>query len=184
VTPLDHVYRERARVVGLLAALFPSCYQPDPDDHDFRIVYVATPAGQLSWHIKSTDWDLIGNVLRAHDGLEVWDGHSTDVKNIRMNELTDMIVRGEIGPARPESFDELLAASSVGTPVVQAAADMYAPDVLFLHDHDRQGIIVALVEMDGTIVASTFWDLMDAHHGVNTITHEIEKLADCQELHP
>lgn len=86
-TELDSVYRERATLVALLARLWPSVCTA-PDDQGFSVVYVETPAGQLSWHIAPADLDLFEQVART--GLPagfIWDGHSTTEKYRRVARL-------------------------------------------------------------------------------------------------
>jgi hypothetical protein len=81
---LRAVYRERAHLVAHLATLYPSTMADDPQDPEYRIVYLDTPGGQWSWHIAHSDLDL----LHVPDGAVEWDGHTTDEKYRRMRELT------------------------------------------------------------------------------------------------
>lgn len=66
----DRVYNERDRVVALLASIYPSSLERHPDDDttwedDWRwIVYLDTPAGQLSWHIHDSELPLFAHVER------------------------------------------------------------------------------------------------------------------------
>lgn len=84
---LNAAYRERAHLVALLAALFPSTWGIDPEWTDWHVVYVETPAGQLSWHISPSDRDLFAHVFGGTADA-VWDGHSTEEKYERIRKLT------------------------------------------------------------------------------------------------
>lgn len=85
---LDRVYRERARLIALLAAVFPSAWaHADLESPHWPIVFVSTPEGQLSWHISPEDWDLFAHVPRAAQTGALWDGHSTRKKHKRIERL-------------------------------------------------------------------------------------------------
>jgi hypothetical protein len=84
---LSDTYRERAFLVALLAAEYPSLWTPDPSaGPDWRVVYVDLPTGQASWHISPADWDLFGFVPQGDAGI--WDGHTTVEKYKRVHDLT------------------------------------------------------------------------------------------------
>jgi hypothetical protein len=83
---LRSVDRERAHLVAFLAAAHLSTIGQDPEQPDWAVVYIDTPAGQLSWHIAPGDMDLFGHV--ELDSETVWDGHSTEVKYERLRKLT------------------------------------------------------------------------------------------------
>jgi hypothetical protein len=95
--PVEEIslYRERAHLVAYLSTQYPSVIAyNDPKEPDWPVVYVTTPAGQMSWHIAESDLDLFEHVPR--DGLGVnagpeWDGHSTIEKYRRLNLLTQDI---------------------------------------------------------------------------------------------
>jgi hypothetical protein len=92
------VYRDRARVVAYLAALFPSVIAyNDEQVPDWPVIYVDTPQGQLSWHLATSDLDLFEHVELLPSGTEdhraVWDGHSSDDKNGRLQNLVDEATR-------------------------------------------------------------------------------------------
>ena len=83
----DAVYRERAALAAVLAARWPAVRTP-PDDEGYSVLYVDSPAGQLSWHIHQDDADLLRHVART--GLppdQIWDGHSTAEKYRRVASL-------------------------------------------------------------------------------------------------
>jgi len=84
---LGAVYRERAHLTAFLAACYPSVLCPDQDDDGYLILYVDTPAGQLSWHVHVDDAeDLLGHV--QEDEAAEWDGHTTEQKYERLDGLT------------------------------------------------------------------------------------------------
>lgn len=84
---LSGVYRERAQLVALLAAQWPAC-RTFPDDAGYCLVFIGSPAGQLSWHIAPDDADLVGHVpLTETPGDLIWDGHSTAEKYRRVASL-------------------------------------------------------------------------------------------------
>lgn len=80
------VYRERAHLVALLTRLFPATLWTDPGEPEWPIVYVETPAGQLSWHIAQDDMDLFAHVSTLA-GDNPWDGHDTEEKYRRLDAL-------------------------------------------------------------------------------------------------
>lgn len=87
------VYRERAHLVAHLAARpdYPSVLSySDPDEPEWPVLTVHTPAGQLTWHIAPADLDLFAHVpvVAADDPLARWDGHTTDEKYARLRGLT------------------------------------------------------------------------------------------------
>lgn len=90
---LSAAYRERARLVAFLAALYPAVIaHSDPDAPGWPVITIDTPAGQMSWHLAPDDLDLFPESLapRVHpeDPRAKWDGHSTDEKHERLVELT------------------------------------------------------------------------------------------------
>lgn len=81
------LYRERAHLTAFLAACYPSVQCPDFDDDEYRLLYVATPTGQMSWHVHEDDAaDLLGHV--PEDEAAEWDGHTTEQKYGRLAEMT------------------------------------------------------------------------------------------------
>ncbi|WP_160051269.1 hypothetical protein [Nocardiopsis sp. FR26] len=87
----DDVYRERARLAAYVAARHPSrlAYN-DPDEPDWPVLYVDTPAGQLTWHLNPADLDLVAHVpiVAPDDPAARWDGHTTPEKYRRLAALT------------------------------------------------------------------------------------------------
>lgn len=81
---VDHVYRERNRLVAFLAQVYPAVLWRE--DADWSVVYISTPAGQLSWHIGNADLNLF-EIVPWHETC-VWDGHDTDEKYRRLQVLT------------------------------------------------------------------------------------------------
>ena len=85
------IYRERAHLVANLAAQYPSVLaHSDPDEPDWPVLTLDTPAGQLTWHINASDVDLFGRVpvVDAADPRAAWDGHTTEEKYARLRALT------------------------------------------------------------------------------------------------
>lgn len=84
----DRAYRERAQLVALLAALYPSHIgHSDPHEPDWAVVIIESPAGQLSWHVAPGDMDLFAHVQPTSRIFRGWDGHSTDEKYERVRAL-------------------------------------------------------------------------------------------------
>jgi hypothetical protein len=92
----DSVYRERARLVAHLAAIYPSAIIPgaDPSEPDWPLVFVHTTEGQLSWHVSPEDVDLFEHVRAMTPegafGHFRWDGHTTEEKYERLARLTEI----------------------------------------------------------------------------------------------
>lgn len=87
---LKALYTERARLVALLAALYPSALcANDPNAPAWWVVYIDGPTGQMSWHIAVEDLSLFDHVQRVDAGHPaVWyDGHTTALKHSRLEEL-------------------------------------------------------------------------------------------------
>lgn len=87
---LDAAYRERnALVAGLIrVGGFRAEIVMAPDTEGWWIVYVETPAGQLSWHVSPDDMDLFSDwpvAFGTH--RSPWDGHTTDEKYRRLARL-------------------------------------------------------------------------------------------------
>lgn len=83
------IYRERAHLVAYLASRYTS-YLARPQDAEpgFTFcVYVASPAGQLSWHIADADLDLFTGIPEQYPAQ--WDGHTTEEKYERLRALTN-----------------------------------------------------------------------------------------------
>jgi hypothetical protein len=86
----DLAYRERNRLVALLAKIFPSFLTKETDSYlNFYnicwIVYLETPKGQLSWHIPDIDLFLFEGVKKIDS--YAWDGHTTEEKYERLLNL-------------------------------------------------------------------------------------------------
>lgn len=86
----DTAYADRARLVALDTAIYPTTSNTDPAWPDWRVVYLNTPAGQLSWHIHPQDLHLFDHV--PYDPDTVWDGHTTPEKNERIADLTRILI--------------------------------------------------------------------------------------------
>nr|WP_042190895.1 hypothetical protein [Kibdelosporangium sp. MJ126-NF4]CEL19678.1 hypothetical protein [Kibdelosporangium sp. MJ126-NF4]CTQ94522.1 hypothetical protein [Kibdelosporangium sp. MJ126-NF4] len=86
------LYRERARLVAFLAALYPAVRSSNDPHDDRTVVYIQTPTGQLSWHIDPADVALLAHApaVPGDDPRARWDGHTTDQKHIRLATLTQL----------------------------------------------------------------------------------------------
>lgn len=91
--PLSAVYRERSHLVAHLAAVYPSVIGTDPSEPDWPVVFIDTDAGQLSWHIAPDDVPLFAHVRR--DEAAAWDGHTTEQKYARLDNLTRTVTQRE-----------------------------------------------------------------------------------------
>lgn len=86
----QQAYAERNKLVAWLASIFPStmCETDiegwDPEWH--WCIYIDTPAGQLSWHIRESELIGFAHVKRAETE---WDGHTTDEKYQRVSMLVN-----------------------------------------------------------------------------------------------
>lgn len=88
---LTGAYRERARLVAYLATQHPAFLAyTDPDEPEWAVVYVHTPAGQMSWHISPDDVELFDHVpeVTPDDARVQWDNHTTDEKYERLALMT------------------------------------------------------------------------------------------------
>ena len=87
----DGAYRERAHLVALLAAHYPSVIAPAPDIEDepgWQILYLRIGGRQCSWHIAPRDAELFAHVehVPADDRRAQWDGHTTEEKYAHISE--------------------------------------------------------------------------------------------------
>jgi hypothetical protein len=57
----------------------------DPEEPDWPVLMVDTPAGQVSWHFKA---DEMPDGMPTY--LGEWDGHTTAEKNDRLRKLVGM----------------------------------------------------------------------------------------------
>lgn len=94
---LRGVYSERAQLVALLASHYPSYAGSDPEEPEFPVVYLETPAGQLAWHIAPEDWRYFAGWLDTNESAK-WDGHSTEQKYERIRSLIGVPVAGDEPP--------------------------------------------------------------------------------------
>jgi hypothetical protein len=95
----DGAYHERDMLVAALSKLFPShlLIHPAADtswEEGWRtIVCVHLPSGQAAWHILDSERELVAH-LEGVDMPECggWDGHTTDEKYRRLEELPNRVV--------------------------------------------------------------------------------------------
>lgn len=95
----DNLYRERAHIIAALATQWPAVLSyADPQEPDWAVIFIYSPAGQLSWHIAPDDIELFPHVpiVSSEDRTAAWDGHSTEEKFRRIQLLCRL---SEIPPA-------------------------------------------------------------------------------------
>lgn len=85
----DQAYAERNRLVAALSKLFPASLEKHEGENwedDWRwVVYIDLPTGQASWHIHDSELELFQH-LERNMGRK-WDGHSTEEKYKRLEQL-------------------------------------------------------------------------------------------------
>lgn len=89
-TELDRAYYERNALVAALSKIYPA-HLADHDSNDLgwdpawrKIVFIQTPAGQLTWHMHDSQLPLFAHLP---SGPNNWDGHSTVEKYERLAKL-------------------------------------------------------------------------------------------------
>jgi hypothetical protein len=88
VATLDEVYAERNAVVLAFAAMaeeggWPVAQIVDPAQPDWPVLLIATPYGQVSWHLKRSE--MPDDIPPARGWG--WDGHTTQEKYERLARL-------------------------------------------------------------------------------------------------
>lgn len=88
------LYRERAHLVAVLAALYPAriAYN-DPREPALPVLYLHTKAGQVSYHLNPDDLDLFGHVPVVDGERSVftaWDGHDKATALQRLRRLVQL----------------------------------------------------------------------------------------------
>lgn len=92
---LNAAYRERAQLVALLAALYPSHIgYNDPNEPEWAVVTIEVATGQLTWHVAPDDMPLFSHVQRTTRICRGWDGHTTEEKYERIRGLIAEIEDG------------------------------------------------------------------------------------------
>jgi hypothetical protein len=76
-------YAERNRVVAALSKCFPCWYRADAKEPGWFVVYIELPTGQVSWHFRDEERELVAHVPIGMGGCD-WDGHDTDEKYRRL----------------------------------------------------------------------------------------------------
>lgn len=89
-----NIYMERAYLIRFLVSKYNSRFGIDENEPDWPVIYIDTPTGQLSWHISKNDMHLFEGV--PVDPNVKWDGHSTEEKYRRLQELSLLIDRREV----------------------------------------------------------------------------------------
>lgn len=85
---LEAAYSERAALVSFVSKLYDSYLSVDKENigTEFsNVVYINSPKGQLSWHIKDSDLHLFSHLNVREENN--WDGHSTEEKYKRLDEI-------------------------------------------------------------------------------------------------
>jgi hypothetical protein len=89
---LNAAYRERAHLLALIAAQYRSHIgHTDPAAPDWAVVTIELPTGQACWHISAADEELFQHVDQEPARAIAWDGHSTEEKYRRIDELTQHV---------------------------------------------------------------------------------------------
>jgi hypothetical protein len=95
---LNAAYRERAHLLALIAAQYPSHIgHTDPAAPDWAVVTIELPTGQACWHISAADEELFAHVQPTPYYARGWDGHSTEEKYRRVRRLVAEL-HPEAGP--------------------------------------------------------------------------------------
>lgn len=90
----DAVYRERNELVAFLSKVFPSHLAGDEAAPDWPIVFIESPAGQLSWHVPREY--ALSRLSHLPWGANSWDGHSSELKYERLNKITTSQLRAAL----------------------------------------------------------------------------------------
>lgn len=82
-------YKERNRLVALLATLYPSSLEPHEGEDwgpDWKwVCHIELPTGLVSWHIMTDELDWFRNIPR-NQGRK-WDGYTTEEKYDRVMKM-------------------------------------------------------------------------------------------------
>jgi hypothetical protein len=93
LTAQPDVYADRNLVVQAFAwameALdWPVWWGVDENEPDWPVLYIQTPAGQVSWHIPQAE--RIYEPTPRRDWTQAWDGHTTEEKMGRLRAALGM----------------------------------------------------------------------------------------------
>ena len=83
---LDTLYRERALLLGHLAAIYPSNLQYTNEEPGYASLFIEMPTGQTVWYIADDDVDLLTHVRT--DKLNRYDGHNVGEREMRVEQAT------------------------------------------------------------------------------------------------
>jgi hypothetical protein len=96
---MRRVYADRAALAAVLATRYPATLcANDPDEPDRQVLYIQTPAGQVSYHIDPADEHWFTHLPSAFPGgpdEPAWDGHTRADKNQRLAELITLTPQGQ-----------------------------------------------------------------------------------------
>jgi RyR domain len=155
---LAAVYRERARLVAFLAACYPSVlvHGDDPETGDWPVIFVDTPAGQLTWHLAESDLGLFAHVRAVHvaesGGRPKWDGHTTEEKYERLAELIPHELDRSDAPSAPAAD----GVHALAMRVQQAwnAAFAHAPDSVLDYRMARLAVEIVFAAPENDRIAA------------------------------
>lgn len=100
---LNAAYRERAHLVALLAAVYPSHIgRTDPESPNWAVVTIELPTGQACWHVASDDMDLFEHVRPTSADDPGWDGHTTVEKYGRVDEMATQVAAARASGEQPQ----------------------------------------------------------------------------------
>jgi hypothetical protein len=97
----NRAYWERNQLVAALSRWYPSYVTLAPDtlpDENWHIVFIETPAGQLSWHVHASEMGHFAHLDDIAPGRP-WDGHTTDEKYERLRAIAPQV------PVIPEGWE-------------------------------------------------------------------------------
>lgn len=86
----NELYHERALLLSVLTLHYPSIIGTDTKEPDWPVLYVSTPAGQISWHIAANDLELFKHVNRTSNAK--WDGHTKAEAMDRLKSVVKLMV--------------------------------------------------------------------------------------------
>lgn len=86
----EELYTERAHLIAALSKIYPSCWIRDASNPEWPVCVIVIPqpmgaSVQVSWHIAPKDTALFQHLSMRLD-IE-WDGHSTQEKYRRLDQL-------------------------------------------------------------------------------------------------
>lgn len=77
---MNAAYRERMKMVAGHSYKWPTVLTPATDYPGMYVVYLCSPAGQISFHCMPEDTDLFQHENVRYRDVWEWDGHDTEEK--------------------------------------------------------------------------------------------------------